>query len=231
MSTRTPFAIASACALSCGACSVFTPPTRPFPLETAATAGKGRTGEQIELARSWDLNADSAALRVRHGLARDTDVSVEAAGIVVASDGNSPRVGDLRIWTGRAGVKQRLTPWLAVGGGLGGGAFGDDPFLGPDLAAIASYENPYVVPFVAVRGAVSIPLSQQQVNFGDQSATPVTEWYGHVALGARVPVGCPEPRPGEARGSLLMGYSRNWTVDSSGHGAYDAFAAGAEITF
>jgi hypothetical protein len=223
--------VVAACALATAACSVFTPPTRPFPLESAATAGKGRTGEQIEVGRSSDLDADSAALRIRHGVAASTDVSVEAAGTVVSSDGSSPRAGDLRIWTGRVGVKQGLTKWLSVVGGVGGGAFADNPFLGPDVGAIASYENPYFVPFFALRGAVSVPLAPQRVDFGDQSATPVTEWYGQAAVGARIPVGRPHPAPGETRGSLLVGYSRNWTLDANGHGGFDAFAGGGELVF
>jgi hypothetical protein len=218
-------------ALAASACSVFTPPTRPFPLETAATAGKGRAGEQLEYGRAWGLGADSAAMRVRYGIGADTDVSVEGAAIVVPSDGSSPRAGPLRIGTGRAGIKQRLAPWLAVTGGLGGGVFANNAFLGPDIGAIASYENRYVIPFVAVRGATSVPLSPRRVEFGDQSATPRTEWYGHIAIGARVPLGWTEADPGRLRGAVIVGLSRTWFLDDQGNSAFDAFAAGAEVGF
>jgi hypothetical protein len=223
--------VASA-ALGASACSVFTPPTRPFPLETAATAGKGRTGEQLEYANAWGLDANSAAMRVRHGIGDDTDLSLEGAAIVVAPDSNSPHAGPLRIGTGRVGVKQRVTRWLAVTGGLGGGLFADNAFLGPDLGAIASYENRYFIPFVAVRGATSVPLSPERVEFGDQSATPRTEWYGHVAIGGRIPIGeWNQPSPGGLRGAVLVGLSKTWFVDDQGHGSFDAFAVGGEMIF
>jgi hypothetical protein len=219
-------------ALGASACSVFTPPTRPFPLETAATVGKGHAGEQLEYANAWGLDANSAAMRVRYGVGEDTDVSLEGAAIVVAPDDGSPHAGPLRIGTGRAGVKQRLNRWLAVTGGLGGGVFGDDAFLGPDLGAIASYENRYFIPFFALRGATSVPLSTQRVEFGDKSATPRTEWYVHLAIGARIPIGeWKRATTSGLRGAVLVGLSRTWFVDDQGHGSFDAFAAGGEITF
>ncbi|MGO9834099.1 MAG: hypothetical protein ACLP1X_07790 [Polyangiaceae bacterium] len=215
--------------LMASACSIFTPPTRPFPLETVATAGNGRTGEQVEIARSSGLDADSATMRVRRGIGSDTDVSVEGTAIHVASGNSDP---DLRIWSGRAGVKRRVNEWLAFTGGLGAGAFGGDPFAGPDVGGIAAYENPYVVPFAALRGSVSIPLASRPVDFADQG-TPRTDWFGQLAVGARFPLGCAcqEPRAGELRGSILLGYSRTWYADTKNNGAFDAFAGGGEITF
>jgi hypothetical protein len=224
-----PRVVTSVLALAASACSVLTPPTRPFPLETVATAGGGRTGEQLEVGRSSDLDADFGALRVRHGLGPDTDLSVEGSAIHVASGNADP---DLRVWSGRAGVKRRLTPWLAATGGLGGGAFGDNPFGGPDLGGIVAWENRYAIPFAALRGSVSVPLAPQPVDFADH-ASPRTEWFGQLGVGVRIPVGgaCATPQPGEPRGSLLVGYSRTWYADGKNDGAFDAYAAGGEITF
>jgi len=36
---------------------------------------------------------------------------------------------------------------------------------------------------------------------------------------------------GEPRGSLLVGYSRTWFVDTKNNGAFDAYAVGGEVTF
>jgi len=216
-------------ALGMSACSVLTPPTRPFPLETVATVGNGRTGEQVEIGRSSDLGAESGTMRVRHGLDSETDVSVEGAATNVTSGNSDP---NLRIWSGRAGVKRRVRKWLAVTGGLGGGAFGGNPFLGPDVGGIASWENPYLIPFAALRGSVSVPLAPRPVDFADQG-TPRIEWFGQAALGARFPFGCGcrKPVAGEPRGSLLVGYSRTWFADTKNNGAFDAYAVGGEITF
>jgi hypothetical protein len=99
------------------------------------------------------------------------------------------------------------------------------------VGVIASYENPYFVPFATARGAVSVPLAPRQVDFGNETATPRTEWYGHLACGARVPIGGADANLRDLRGSLLAGISRTWFVDTRGHGAFDAFAVGGEVTF
>jgi hypothetical protein len=212
-------------------CVALTPSTRSLPLETVEPVGGGRTGEQITFAR--DTNGppeiDSGALRVRRGLGADTDVSVEATGWWLPSYRQDS--GGQHVWTGRAGVKRRLRQWLAVEGGAGGGIIVGTPFLGPDVGAIAAWENGVLVPFLGLRGAVSIPLAATPVIPGGYASTLQPTAYGQISLGARLPIGGTAPSHGELRGSLLGGFGWTGFAVGGNSGHIDGFALGGEVTF
>jgi hypothetical protein len=195
-------------------CIVHTPPARGVPLETAAPVGDGRTGMQLEGARqAGGWGATSGALRLRHGIGEDTDISVEATAIRIPPYTTSPPPDDrLDTWAFRAGAKHRLSRALAVVGGAGAGIFPGGPFVAPDGGLVTSWNNGIVEPFASLRLSVSLPLESKQV----------VEDIGWTA-----------PRVGDLRGAVLVGATYTWMTEDlfARPIAFVAYAIGGEISF
>jgi hypothetical protein len=192
-----------------------------------APAGNGRTGEQLEIARAPEADVTAGTIRVRHGFGDDLDVAFEGSAIHVPFS----RGAAIRAWGARTGVKQRVARGVALSGGLGGGGFRGGPFAAPDAGAIAAYENPWLVPFAAGRGAISVPLQPRGVDLDGEVARPKATWYGALVIGARMPIGWSPPEPHDLRGSLLAGWGYTWVVDAERSARMTSWALGAELTF
>ncbi|HEY1697871.1 MAG TPA: hypothetical protein VGG39_37175 [Polyangiaceae bacterium] len=169
---------------------VYLPPARLFPLESAATLPRGDTGVQVEggvHGAGFGVSATSGTVRVRHGIDDATDASMEAS--VLHIEGAGPGDSYPNAFTTRIGVKHRVTPWLSVTAGVGGGASAGGGFVSPDLGVIVAYENRYFVPFLEARGGFSEPFDAQPVVVGTQpGVAPPFTWIAGGVAGFRVPL-------------------------------------------
>ncbi len=212
-------------------CVVHTPPARGLPLETSEPVGAGRTAAQVEATRALGL-ASSGALRMRHGVGRDTDVSLETTVIHIppywaTSDAGSPRDEKLDTWGLRAGVKERLSRVFAVSAGVGAGLFAGGPFVAPDVALIASWNNGVVEPFVAVRISVSVPFASRKVIEDGRALDPQRAWYIGPSAGVRIPFG----RVAVLGGATWTWYGPRDLAPDDTWLSYLALGVGAELTF
>jgi hypothetical protein len=232
----------SACALLVSGCQydVYSPPARALPLETAATLPRGDTGIQLEGALHanglFGFQATSGALRVREGIGGRTDVSEEVT--VIHIDGQSAADTYPNIFGVRGGLKHELVKGVALIGGAGGGASAGGGFVSPDIGAVASYENPYFVPFAEFRTTVSIPFDRRSVDTSTPQdgigkyvyLPPFTFMVGGMA-GARIPLGW-RVAPGRVRGSLLGGIGYTHLTYFAGNDAdVISLAVGTELVF
>jgi len=218
---------------------VYSPPARMLPLESPATLGYGETGVQLEGGAHGAIfgpQGESGTVRVRRGIADGTDASGEVS--VLHVDGSSAAGTYPYAFAARGGVKQRLTPWLSVGAGFGGGASAGGGFLSPDIGAVVGYENPYLVPFLSVRGGVSAPFATHTVDtstpsdgVGKYVYTPPFTWVGGAVAGLRVPIGWCDPGPCPVRGSLLGGVGLTYLAGGGNSTGVASLATGGEIVF
>jgi hypothetical protein len=211
-----------------------------LPLESAATLAPGETGVQLEGAAHGailGLSGESGTLRVRHGVGEDTDASVEVS--VLHIDGTSVAGTYPYAFATRAGMKHEVLPWLSLVAGAGGGASAGGGFVSPDLGAVASYENHYLVPFLSVRGGMSVPFAAHAVDTGSASDpvgkyvyTPQITWMGGAVAGLRVPLGWCGPGPCPVRGSLLGGLGMTYLGYAEGESSLVvSLAGGGEVVF
>ena len=216
---------------------VYLPPARMLPLESAATLERGEVGVQVEGAEHgaiFGVSAASGTARVRYGLDGDTDISAEGSVLVIQRDhvANS----DPNVFAMRVGIKRRVTPWLSVTGGLGGGASEGGGFVSPDVGFILSYENPYFVPLLTARAGLSQPFDRQPVVIDASNPgvlPPLTLDAGGTA-GFRIPIDFCEPGECHTRASLLGGlgvtvFSYSGGTDSPQ--AVMSLAGGVEVVF
>jgi hypothetical protein len=220
--------------------TVYSPPARPLPLETAATLPPRDTGIQIEggtHSTIFDPRLLSGTVRVRHGLEDDLEAAFEAS--VVHVDVDAPASGTSRnIHSIRAGLKYRVWKHFAVAGGFGGGYSAGGAFLSPDLGPIVAWENRYLVPFLSGRAGWSSPISPRTVDVSANDEPPRTwlsrpkpTWLLGVTTGLRVPLGWTVPEAGTLRGSLLAGVGFTHVADTRGQDTFLQGAVGGEIAF
>jgi hypothetical protein len=185
--------------------AVYLPPARLFPIESAATLPRGDTGVQIEggvHGAALGVSASSGTLRVRRGIGDEADASLEASVLHIA--GGGPGDSYPNAFATRAGVKHRVTPWLSLTAGLGGGASAGGGFVSPDVGVIVAYENRYFVPFLEARGSFSQPFDSRPVVVAAQPpVVPPFTWIGGGVAGFRVPMGWNEADPHDVRTSVL----------------------------
>lgn len=176
-----------------------TPPTTPGVMSSAATLSE----DQAAVALTGGLHgavfgpaAGAIDGRLRLGLRDDLELTVNGGAYIVLEDS----VADEHrgIYTGRAGLKYRLHQHVAMIAGLGGGLSpAAGVFVGTDFGFVFAYENPYCIPFVALRGFYSIPISPGYVDVGiegtdepgDILVRPADTLGGTLELGIRAPVG------------------------------------------
>jgi len=134
--------------------------------------------------------------RLRLGLRDDLELVVNGGAYIVLEDS----VADEHrgIYTGRAGLKYRLQRHVAMIAGVGGGLSPTaGVFAGADFGFIFAYENPYCIPFVALRGFYNIPIRPSGVDVGipgtdepgDIVVRPADTLGGTLEFGVRAPVG------------------------------------------
>lgn len=210
--------------------TVYSPPARMLPLETAATLHRGDIGVQAEGGPSGAVlgfGAFSGTARVRRGMTDKLDASLE--GSVVRITGNAATDVNKTIIASRIGAKYRLHEFVAVTGGVGGGGSAGGGFVSPDLGVIVAAENPYVVPFVSFRGSVSQPIGAKAVDVtargeapGTDVGIPRTTWLANGTLGLRVPIG---------KWSILGGVGVSQLADAHDGQRFVSAAGGLEAVF
>lgn len=214
---------------------VYSPPGRMLPLESVATLSPAETGVQGELGGASWIDGTTASIRARRGFTEHAEVSAEASVVHVGrrSAAGTNRDG----YALRAGAKYAAASWLAVAGGLGGGASAAGGFFSPDVAVIVAWENHYAVPFLSGRASSSFPIRAREVDvtgIGDTATfvgTPKQTWIFGAMTGVRVPLGASGPRGGGARGNLLAGVGMTHLQDATDDQNVLQFGMGAELVY
>jgi hypothetical protein len=220
-------------------------------LESARTATPGETVATVRGAvysAIFDPGVDVATLGLRLGIVDGTELDVEAShGLVVGNDEVTvPR----NISAGRVGVKHRLgSSHMAVMGGVGGGyAPSAGSFVAADMGLVKSYDNCYLLPFVAYSFILSAPVGAKSVNLGEGNYATAKLTYGFGGTGGlEIPLDHSRCREGKIPARIQLGLSMQLLDDGHGKttkscgeccetttsGGYLAFglAAGLEIPF
>lgn len=216
---------------------VFSPPGRVLPLETAATLAPGQTAVQASggyHSETLGPTITTGTLQVRHSLGEGAEGVIEGNLLRVIGTPNEDI--DPNIYALRLGAKRRLTPWLALTTGLGGGISAGGGFLSPDLGAVASYENRYLTPFLSVRGMYSLPINPQVVDVSSAGAPEPDLQRPQQTYGLSTAVGFKVPflLGNEAdmfQGAFLAGAGMSWLVDRAEEAVYGETRIGLEMNF
>jgi hypothetical protein len=176
------------------------PPTTPLLAESPAALHAGE--EAVSATASFQSPVFGPAVLggqagYRFALRERLELSFDGAVTVIAGESDLANTPHRAAYTGRAGIKYQPLRNFALTGGLGGGiapAYGG--LLGADVGFVTGYENPYLVPFLAVRGGVGVPIDPRAVDVstheegaGTVVLEPATTLYGGPMLGLRIPMG------------------------------------------
>ncbi len=215
---------------------VYSPPARPFPLESAAALGAREVGVQVaggshaDLGFGGGLSALSGTLTVRYGVGAETDVSGEMSVLEVQGQSTTSPF----VFSGRTGVKHEIVAGLlSVTAGVGGGGSAGGAFFSPDVGVILAGENPILVPWLQLRAGFSAPFDRRPVDTGAgfDSLPPFT-WATGGSFGLRLPLGWCKRGPCLVRGSILCGVGLTALYPQSGPEATIGSAAlGSEVVF
>lgn len=189
--------LALALMLSLGACTPFalSPPARTLPLESSATLDEGDVAVQAGGGYHDSLGTEggAASVRARVGVVPMLEAQIEATYAYVAyDDERSPHLG-----AGRLGLKVAPIEHLAFVAGLGTGAHANGAFAAPDVGVIVAYENAQLVPWIALRGWVSLPIDPQSITVtrtadnGDPETfvlVPPNTAGWQLSTGVRIPI-------------------------------------------
>jgi hypothetical protein len=220
--------------LGFGCSGVYSPPARLLPLESVALTPEGRVGVSAEIGgggSTFGAHTLAAAGRVRGRLAERLDGSAEFGFAHFWRPDWSDEDTHPNLYVGRVGLKYRIADWLALGGGVGGGWSAGGGLFSPDLGPIVAYENPVLVPFLGLRGFISLPVDPQWVSYasGDDPMRdrPKTTYGWAVTPGLRLPLG---PRA-EPCASLLLGAQVMQVADADGTEFFYTGTLGSEVLF
>ena len=187
--------LAGALLSACGY-NVYSPPARSVPLESVATLRPGQYAIAADFGVAVSVFGPSivaASLRARRGTLPDLDTVIETNLLRVVGQPEADTREHRNAYDLRAGVQYRLASFVAVSGGLGGGAYAGGGFISPDLGVVVGYENRYLIPFLSVRGYLSQPLAARRVDLGEDEgtrrfSTPSTTVGVAVSSGLRIPL-------------------------------------------
>lgn len=181
-----------ALALTCAACTptAFSPPIRMVPLETTEVVRPDRTAIAASFG-GHEAGFYSGTARVRQGLiAEHLELQLEGSAMYSSILEDQRPANE---WSGgaRIGLKHRVVPHVAFTGGVGGGTGPWGSYVGTDLGMIFAYENPYAVPFIALRMQISVPVSVRPEMVPEEMGTlvvsPYTTLYFQPSTGVRIP--------------------------------------------
>jgi hypothetical protein len=216
---------------------VYSPPARSLPLESPRPLPAGQTsvtGEAAAHALLFGPDLVGGGLKVTHGIAQG-EVSLEGAALVVQGEsaaGTNPVVG-----MGRAGFHagDRIFGFAA---GLGGGWSAAGPYVSPDFALIAGYENCYLVPFGALRASVSVPIDPRTVDvskpedgLGAHRLRPRTTAAFSPGVGLKVPLFHQCGEAVQYRAALLLGLAWTILVDADKSDTFFGLGGGLTVNF
>jgi hypothetical protein len=181
----------------------FSPPSGWLPAETPAPLAVGEYrlaisggGGGVGLG-GGDLVG--GAVRYRQGLAGEVarEVDAEVASIVFIEDSRSDVFP--AIISGRGLVRSafsadfRHASWSA---GLGAGGSAGGWFIAPEVGVQLGYDNPYVVPWFAVSGYFSLPLTSKEVDLARAEDEMAFLDRPRLTFGGRLTVGVTGKLPG-----------------------------------
>jgi hypothetical protein len=207
-------------------------------LETPRILAPGELGANMEVGihgGAFGPDVSVFGARVRGGVTGLLEASGELQVGHIAVEDDSVDTHP-NVYGVRAGAK--FLPWrhLALAAGLGAGASAAGAFASPDLGAIIAFENPYLVPFAALRGYLSVPIAPQSVLLGydydedpDEPITDSPKLTAGMSItgGLRVPL----RRRDEERGSFLLGVAVTEMADEDNHIGLSGAVAGLEVVF
>lgn len=216
-SYRSLFVLASL-ALAATACSnhAFSPPAgwvpaeEPVPLEEGKRAVSGGIG-------FGDVGLDAADLvgmnlRYREGLTDGLEIQAEGAAVIFDEDTDEfPAILSARVGLKGSFVSEFPHVGWTTGLGFGGSAGG--LFTSLDAGVMAGWVNPYLTPWVAVSGVVSLPLTSNEIdlrNPGDEDPildNPVTSYGVRFGVGLSAHLG-----DSDARMHLALANLRLWDI-------------------
>jgi len=210
---------------------VYSPPARSLPIETVATLEPGNTSLALETGVHGSVfgpDIFTSTGRARHTFTQNLEGVAEVNLMHLIDDAEAqthPNIYGLRF-----GCKYRLTNFLAFPYGIGGGYSEAGFFISPDLGAILAYENPYIIPFLSVRGYVSQPIGKRAVDIGEDTEgeyieKPDTTWGASGAIGGRVPV----TSQSTDIGSILFGLGVTHMADAEDYKQFFGGTIGLEL--
>jgi len=228
---------------------VYSPPSGTFPVESSASLGQGQSSVRGDIFWGGEMfgpTVVSYRVSAAHGLTDKLDLSLAPALIRIVDHSSGGRE-NRNIYAARAGIKYAPVPHFALVGGLGGGGSAGGGFLSPDLGFIAAYDNPYVIPFFALRGLLSAPVNAKVVRFttdddadsSDQdnerdvyTIAPRFTWGWQTSLGLRALLA----RPGQLRALPALACAIGFTdLYDKRHGAnnatYSGVSCAVDVTF
>jgi hypothetical protein len=212
-----------------------------MPLEASASLGanKQAVGADAFLG-AFGLGPTISSFRgsYRRGLSDHLELRVAPA--LSWIHGAERRESSGGIYSARGSVKYAFVPHFSLDGGLGGGYSAGGAFATPDVGLTASYDNPYLVPFAAARGFLSLPFARTNVRIydtyeGDEGGEYLRSLkpkftYGHqLALGLRLKMHqAQDPRPYPTLACAVTG--TGLYDDEESEGVFGA-ACGMDVTF
>lgn len=173
------------------------PAIRSLPLETVATVRAEHAAVAVAGGAhgGWG-EMGTASGRVRYGLVDDVELQVEGAW-AYSPDLERDRPISGHIGVGRIGLKHAPLEWLAFTAGFGTGAGPWGAYGGGDLGAIFAYENPEIVPFLALRMQLTGAFDPQAEPYTTSNGsggtmttflTPATMLWFQPSTGFRIPI-------------------------------------------
>lgn len=192
---------------------VHSPRVRVLPLETAKALYRGETGVHVEGGGGFgeELGLGALTVRVRHGLMKQLDGSLEGSFQRIRLSGNDFRLENRDVFSARLGLKYAFIDHVAIRGGLGGGGWTGGGFIGLDAALILAFENPYCVPFLDIGGYLSLPVRANTVTLEatavsreeDFVASPTNTVGWSIGAGLRIPFA--QQKHAVTKSALLLG--------------------------
>lgn len=179
---------------------LYSPPTRTAYMEPAEPVGVDEIGTSATFSsfgQLFGMSARSGTVGLRHGFSDEMEVGFDA-NLVAIDDSRSVVDQSNRIWSARLAGKwapEVFTDNAALSFGLGGGTSTGGDFFSPDIGAVFSLTNSYVIPFGSLHGFVSQPINAQPVDLsmddeepGTNVSTANTTWGFVYAMGIQVPI-------------------------------------------
>lgn len=206
---------------------VHSPSGRSFPLEAAKALNPRETGIQVEGGggAGQDVNRGGITVRVRHGIVKGLDGSVEGGYQRFRIESEKFSLENRNVFTGRLGFKYAPIDHVAITFGFGGGGWTGGGFIAPDASLIFGYENPYCVPFIDIGAFGSIPvreniitLESQGSNTDDFISFPTNTVGWTIGTGVRVPLS--HKRDQHTKSALLFGFRYRGVFFDNGPAGY-----------
>lgn len=216
---------------------VYSPPSQLFAVTPIAALPDNTQSLDINVSRHaqiFDPPVDAASGRLRHGIGKNSEVSVEGSTAAVRDDG--PSRADRTFYTGRVGVRSNPErgPFTFSAGGGGGVSGAAGSFIAGDIGMAVGWNNCVLVPSFEVSGFVSQPTEQREVDVTDDPSdpevdTPTTTYGGVMRFGLRLSLSPSACRHGEPSPWLGAGVGFTKMIDRDSDTAIPHIGLGIEI--